>query len=76
MSDSCPYLDVCAVHQGKLADKKGMTKMFKRRYCKDNYDNCARYRIVNTVGGSHVEEGLLPNQNDKADRIINEVSAS
>ena len=70
MADNCKYLNYCPVYQGKLADKEGMKKIFKRRYCEGDYSNCARYQIASTIGESHVPEGLLPNQNEKAKEVL------
>lgn len=76
MSDCCDHLTACPVYEGKLANKKGMKNMFQRRYCEGDYEKCARLKVASTVGGSHVEEGLLPNQSDKAEEIIKNASAS
>ena len=55
--------------------EEGVGPIFKKRYCMDNWDNCARFQVMSAVGGQHVPRTLTPNMNPEADRIIARVKA-
>lgn len=48
----------------------GVGPVFKKRYCLDGWDQCARFQVMSAVGGEHVPRMLLPNMNDEARSII------
>ena len=50
--------------------EEGVGPIFKKHYCMNNWDNCARFQVMSTVGGAHVPRTLLPNMNDEARAII------
>lgn len=55
--------------------EEGVGAIFKKHYCMDNWENCARYQVMNEVGGQHVPRTLKPNMNPEAEAIIARVKA-
>jgi hypothetical protein len=71
----CPSLEKCPFFNDKMAGKTGIINMYKRKYCKDDYNNCARWMISSTVGKEHTTLNIYPNMVDKAKEIINAIKA-
>ena len=47
-----------------------LATMYKRKYCQDNYGDCARYMVAINVGREKVPSNMFPNMRDKAEEII------
>lgn len=69
MSD-CPSLVKCPFYNDKIADKPILAEMYKKKYCKSNNNNCARWKIATTLGKQFVPTDLFPNQVDRINEII------
>jgi hypothetical protein len=44
----------------------------KKEYCTDNFQACARYMVLQSVGGDFVPNDLQPDQEERAKEIIEE----
>lgn len=51
---------------------KGVGMIYKKKYCNENYELCARYKVLIEVGESFVSDNLYPNMHDIALNIIEE----
>ncbi|MBM7555574.1 hypothetical protein [Halanaerobacter jeridensis] len=47
------------------------SKSYVKRYCQSNYNQCARFQVVNNLGMDYLPANLLPNQLGRADEILN-----
>ena len=66
----CELTGTCIFFNDKMADMPAMASMMKTVYCKDKYETCARYQVVQAVGRAKVPADLFPNQLDKACEVI------
>lgn len=72
--EHCEFYECCelftdenATHMPKLA------KMFRERYCTDNFDQCARYQVAVQAGRQYVPTYMLPTQTEWAQQIVKEL---
>jgi len=68
----CASLNACPFFNDKMEQKAGMAELYKKRYCKGDNTNCARWMVASTVGKTFVPTTLYPNQTDIAKKIITE----
>lgn len=68
----CDRLEGCPFYHDKMPLKHGVGTIFKTKYCNDNFEQCARYKVSQKVGAQFVPNSLYPNMNDVADGIIKE----
>lgn len=66
----CKYLKGCPFFNDRMPDDSGLGAMYKRKYCQGDNSDCARYRVVTTLGPPSVPIDLYPNMVDRADAII------
>ena len=69
---TCDWLEGCPFYHDKLPLKRGVGPIFKTKYCNDNFDQCARYKVAREAGEQFVPDSLYPNMNDVAEGIITE----
>jgi len=53
-----------------MANMPGMAEMLKTKYCKSEYENCARYMVFSALGKDAVPMDMFPNQQDRAQEMI------
>lgn len=68
----CPKLQGCNFYNDRMPMEQGIGSIFKKKYCKDNNEPCARYKVSIEVGPSFVPDNLYPNMHDIAMKIIEE----
>ena len=66
----CELLEPCPFFNDELANKPGMSAMYKKNYCKGDYKNCARYLVSMELGRQNVPPDLYPNMWDRANKIV------
>ena len=66
----CELTGTCIFFNDKMADMPSMASMMKNVYCKDKFETCARFQVVQAVGRAKVPSDLFPNQLDKAHEVI------
>ena len=66
----CEMLNNCPFYNDKMDIESGLGRMYKRRYCKGDKMQCARYMVLNELGREFVPTDLFPNMHDKAEKII------
>lgn len=69
MSD-CECLATCPFFNDKMANMPSMAEMLKTRYCKGDWQMCARHRVFEALGKSEVPSDLFPNQDDMATQLL------
>ena len=45
-------------------------EIVKEKYCRDRYEECARWRVHKALGGTKVPPNLFPSEAKEADDII------
>lgn len=66
----CKLLDSCIFFNDQMANMPAVADLMKKRYCKSEFIDCARLRIVEELGRENVPIDLFPNQEDYADQLI------
>jgi len=66
----CECLNGCPFFNDKMKDNDGLGAMYKRKYCRGNKEDCARYRIFKKLGKPGVPADLYPNMNKRAGEIL------
>ncbi len=66
----CPSLNTCPFFNNKMKNMPKVAEMMKKKYCKGNYKECARYIVAQKKGKAAVPIDLFPSQKDKAMQII------
>lgn len=66
----CENLKNCPFYKDKMDIDSGLGKLYKRRYCKGDKTQCARYMVFQALGGEFVPVDLYPNMHDRAKKII------
>ena len=69
MSD-CTHLEKCPFFNDRMQSMPATADMNKRRYCRGDFRNCARFRVSQALGKEKVPGDLFPNQSDRASEII------
>ena len=66
----CEFLQGCAFFNDKMSLEGGLGAIYKQRYCKGNFKDCARYMVATQLGREHVTLSLFPNMTEKARELI------
>lgn len=66
----CMHLQDCPFFNGKMSGQHGIGAIYKKKFCKGNSQNCARYRVIREAGEEYVPANLYPNMQDIAQEII------
>jgi len=62
----CPSIPGCPFFNDKMANKPAMAEMYKKKYCKNDFENCARWVVCQKKGKTQVPADLFPNQMERA----------
>lgn len=69
---SCPFTQPCPFFNDQLPNTPIVAKLLKRKYClSDDYQTCARYRVLTDKGYQYVPPTLFPDMVEEAEQIIN-----
>jgi len=66
----CEILETCLFFTDKMENMPTTAELLKRRFCRSNNSDCARYIVYKALGRDKVPPYLAPNQLDKANEII------
>lgn len=72
----CESLGTCPFFNDKMANMPAMKNIYKNRYCRGDFTNCARYMVSKLMGKTQVPSDLFPNNRDKAVMLLNSSMAS
>ena len=70
--EPCSLTEGCIFFNDKMANMPSMADMYKKRYCKGDFAQCARFRVFSVQGRENVPVDLYPNDSDRADNILSE----
>lgn len=66
----CECLPKCPFFNDKMSNMPQTTEMYKKKFCKKDNSNCARYIVFKVLGRELVPTDLYPTSIDKAYKII------
>jgi hypothetical protein len=66
----CTHLEKCPFFNDRMQSMPATADIDKKRYCRGEFSNCARFRVSKVLGKEKFPSDLLPNQSDKANEII------
>ncbi|MDD5131729.1 MAG: hypothetical protein PHH44_03630 [bacterium] len=66
----CEILPVCIFFNDKMKDMPGTASFFKSKFCQGDNHKCARHMVLIACGRENVPIDLFPNQEEKANKII------
>ncbi|MFH1783848.1 MAG: hypothetical protein ABH868_02975 [bacterium] len=66
----CEILSTCIFFNDNMSDMPATAEMMKRKYCRGNKLECARYMVVKALGKEKVPSNLFPNQVEIAGIVI------
>ena len=69
MDDSCELLKTCSFFVLEVKSA-ALAEQFKKKFCCENKESCARYMIAKAAGLDKIPPALYPNEFDKALDII------
>jgi hypothetical protein len=66
----CECLAGCPFFNDKMPDDSGLGFMYKKKYCRGDNSQCARYMVFKKLGKPAVPPNLYPNMIDRANQIL------
>jgi hypothetical protein len=66
----CELLETCIFFNNHMANMPSTSDVYKKMYCRNDFEKCARHMIVQALGRGTVPSDLFPNQADRANSII------
>lgn len=66
----CDLSSGCIFFNDKMENRPATADILKSRYCKDDFNNCARMIVVKALGRAKVPSDLFPNQLARAQDIV------
>ena len=66
----CGLLPTFIFFNKRMANRPGVTELYKSNYCKGDNSACARYPAFKALRRGKVPADMFPNDRDRADRII------
>lgn len=70
MRGYCPILQTCPFFNDQMVDMPASSQILKAAYCKDDYTECARYRVYGSLGRPAVPSNLFPSELERARILI------
>jgi len=67
---ACALIETCIFFNDKMSNMPSMANMYKERYCREDFNSCARYQVFDAVGRENVPKDLYPNEQDKVALVI------
>ena len=66
----CELLQGCPFFQDQMKGLDSIKDMFKKKYCRGDFSDCARYIVFKALGRANVPADLIPNQVNRAKQVI------
>lgn len=60
----------CIFFNDKMKNMPSTAEQFKKRFCKGDNGDCARYMVFKAAGRERVPQDLFPNQHDKVGAVM------
>jgi hypothetical protein len=72
----CECLESCLFFKTIITDMPATVEIIKRKLCRTDNTNCARYRVLRVLGEENVPDELFPSDNDAAEEIISRTGSA
>lgn len=69
MSD-CQFVAKCIFFNDKMANMPSTAEMLKKKYCRSDFEHCARFMVATRLGRDKVPSDLTPSQMDRANVLL------
>jgi hypothetical protein len=66
----CECLGGCIFFNDRMANMPALADVMKKKYCKGDFANCARFMVFKKFGKTAVPLDLFPNQADRAKALM------
>jgi hypothetical protein len=66
----CDCLPGCPFFNDKMLNMPALSEMMKKRFCRGDFNSCARHKIKDALGKEKVPSDLFPSQLEKVEDII------
>ena len=66
----CECLEGCPFFNDRMQNMPGLSGIYKKNYCKGDYQKCARYMVFKSLGKAAVPLDMFPNQKEEAESLI------
>ena len=70
MLEVCPYFEGSEFCKKLKSISPQAFQKYVEQYCKGDFSACARFMVTESLGVDAVPEAMLPNETDRALRII------
>ena len=67
----CDCLPGCPFFHDRMETKPVLAELYKKNYCRGDFNSCARHMIKEALGKEEVPSNLFPNEHDKARALLN-----
>lgn len=74
MMGVCELCDTCIFFNDKMPDMPDVAEYLKDKFCRKNFEKCARYRIYREFGRENVPASLFPNEEEMVPAISQELA--
>ena len=71
LNGGCAYFE-----QAHMRQLEGLSSLYRSRYCEDDFERCARHRVMEVLGPTSVPADLRPNDHTKATEMIAPTAAA
>jgi len=69
----CELCDSCIFFNDKMSDMPDVAGYLKDKYCRKDFEKCARYQIYKEFGRENVPVNLFPNEEEQVADIALEL---
>lgn len=66
----CELIETCIFFNDQMPNMPSTAAVYKKMYCEQNFDSCARLMVAKALGRAQVPKDLFPNQKERAEAII------
>jgi hypothetical protein len=66
----CDLLETCIFFNDNMPHMPNTSEMLKSDYCREKFYDCARFRVAAILGREQVPKDLFPDENNRADALI------
>jgi len=66
----CPALATCPFFADRLQNMPSTSELLKQRYCRSNYERCARWVVREKLGKEKVPPDLFPHETARMRAIV------
>lgn len=70
----CDKLPTCIFFNDQMDHMPAVADVLKRQFCRGDFSRCARFKVAARLGGSNVPADLYPSDDERAERILADVS--